>query len=483
MGIKTREEYKESLRKQSPKVYMEGEEVKNIVDHPGFQVAINNTGVSYELEHDPKYRDFATLTSPLINEEISRWTNIQQNEQDALAMVRLMRGMGDYFCPCCYRCLTSIALNSAWAVSYDIDQKYNTDYHQRVVEFVKEAQRNDWIIGAASIDPKGDRSLKPSEQQDPDLHLHVIEKKKDGIVVRGAKAHVSCGPYAHMLSVRGSGKAEESEKDYALGFFTPVDAEGLIHISKPAPAPLEPKDIENPISSKHGGLVESMIIFDDVFVPWERVFLCGEYEFTPSQSAMRGALHAMHKCMCQSALADIEIGATALIADYNGLLEAPNIQESLGEMIMSAEIMNSCAIASALEGRKHESGTYIPAAGPACTGKVFSARYLGHNRFSMQDVAGGFVATMASEKDYKDPKTRGLLEKYYKGREGVPTESRIRAFKLIEDLVASPYAGWRQAMAISGGGDARHHKQMAMADYDLEQSIRNAKIAAGIKSD
>ena len=483
MGIKTREEYKESLRKQSPKVYMEGEEVKNLVDHPGFQVAINNTGVSYELEHDPKYRDFATLTSPLINEEISRWTNIQQNEHDALAMVRLMRGMGDYFCPCCYRCLTSIALNSSWAISYDIDQKYHTDYHQRVVEFVKEAQRNDWIIGAASIDPKGDRSLKPSEQQDPDLHLHVIEKKKDGIIVRGAKAHVSCGPYAHMLSVRGSSKAEESEKDYAVGFFTPVDAEGLIHISKPAPAPREPKDFENPISSKHGGLVESMIIFDDVFVPWERVFLCGEYEFGPSQSAMRGALHAMHKCMCQSALADIEIGATALIADYNGLLEAPNIQESIGEMIMGAEIMHSCAIASALEGWKHESGAYIPKAGPACTGKVFSARNLGHNRFFMQDVAGGFVATMASEKDYKNPKTKGILEKYYKGREGVPTEFRIRAFKLIEDLVASPYSGWRQAMAISGGGDARHHKHMAMADYDLEQSIRNAKIAAGIKGD
>jgi 4-hydroxybutyryl-CoA dehydratase/vinylacetyl-CoA-Delta-isomerase len=250
----TTKAYKESLRKQNPKVYMEGEEVKNIVDHPGFQVAINNTGVSYELEHDPKYRDVATLTSPLINEEIRRWTNIQQNEQDALAMVRLMGGMGDYFCPCCYRCLTSIALNSAWAVSYGIDQKYNTDYHQRVVEFVKEAQRNDWIIGAASIDPKGDRSLKLSEQQDPDLHLHVIEKKKDGIVVRGAKAHVSCGPYAHMLSVRGSGKAEASEKDYALGFLPPVDAEGLIHISKPAPAPREPKDFENPIRMKHGGL-------------------------------------------------------------------------------------------------------------------------------------------------------------------------------------------------------------------------------------
>ena len=99
MGIRTVEEYKESLRRQSPKVYMDGEEVKNIVDHPGFQVAINNLGVSYELEHDPKYRDIATLTSSLINEEISRWTNIQQNEQDTLAMVRLMKGVGDSFCP------------------------------------------------------------------------------------------------------------------------------------------------------------------------------------------------------------------------------------------------------------------------------------------------------------------------------------------------------------------------------------------------
>ena len=162
MGIKTSEEYKESLRSQSPEVYMDGEEVKNIVDHPGFQVGLHNAGVSYELEHDPKYRDLATLTSPLINEEISRWTNIQQNEEDTLAMVRLMKGLGDYFCPCTYRCLTSIALNSSFAVSYAIDQKYNTDYHQRVVEFIKEAQRNDWFVTSASVDPKGDRSLKPS---------------------------------------------------------------------------------------------------------------------------------------------------------------------------------------------------------------------------------------------------------------------------------------------------------------------------------
>jgi 4-hydroxybutyryl-CoA dehydratase/vinylacetyl-CoA-Delta-isomerase len=483
MGIKTSEEYKESLRSQSPEVYMDGEEVKNIVDHPGFQVGLQNAGVSYDLEHDPKYRDLATLTSPLINEEISRWTNIQQNEEDTLAMVRLMKGLGDYFCPCTYRCLTSIALNSSFAVSYAIDQKYNTDYHQRVVDFIKEAQRNDWFVTSASVDPKGDRSLKPSEQQDPDMYLHVIEKKKDGIVVRGAKPNVTCGPCAHMLSVRGASKGEESEKDYHVAFFTPIDAKGIIHISKPAPAPRESMDFENPISSNHGGMVESTVIFDDVFVPWERVFLCGEYEFVPLLSEMRGALHAMNKCMCQWALADLEIGATALMADYNGLSEAPNIRESIGEMIMSADVLHSCAIASALEGWKHESGVYIPKAGPACTGKVFSARKLGENRFFMQDVAGGLVATMVSEKDIRNPKTKGYLEKYYKGRDGVPAELRIRAIKLIEDIIASPYAGWRQAMAISGGGDVRHHRELAMEDYDLEQSIRRAKIAAGIKID
>lgn len=480
MAVRTREEYIESLRRQKPKVFMAGKEIQNIVDHPAFKVGIDNAAVTYEITHDPKYRELSKVRSPLINEEISLWTHIPQNERDIIAKVKVMKGIGEYLCSCCYRCLTTDNLTGVWATSYEIDRKYNTNYRQRVIEIVKEAQRNDWLIGAATVDPKGDRRLRPSQQADRDMHLHVVERRKDGIVVKGAKLHGTASVYTNMLCITPTSPLEEADKDYAIGFFTPVDAEGITFICRSPAVSLERKDLENPYSSKHGGHVEAMIIFDNVFVPWKMVYMCGEYEFATLLGRVRAPSHAMHKCMCRWASIDLAIGSTALIADYNGLEQAPHIQDYLAEMMMSAEITQACALAAALEGWKHESGVYIPKAAPSSTGKAYAARSLGKERFFMQDAAGGLVATMVSEEEYNNPKTREFLEKYYKGREGVVSEHRMRAFRLIEDLTGSAYAGWYHALCISGGGPFRSHKNFVRADYDLENSKRKAMVAAGI---
>ncbi len=482
MAVRTREEYIESLRRQRPKVYMAGEKVDNIVDHPAFQAGINNAAVTFELGHDPKYQELATVMSPLIGERISRYTQVYQDEGDAIATVKLARGLADYLCPCSYRCLTSNQVNAAWALSYDIDQKHNTEYHQRVVNIVEEIQRNDWILGGSSIDPKGDRSLSPGQQLDPDMYVRVVERRKDGIVLRGAKANSTAAPYTNMVGIIPTGRISEAEKDYCVACFTPVDAEGMTFICRPPNRPPEPKELENPFSSKHGGHVECMLVLDDVFVPWERVFMCGEYEFAPAFARMRNPAHAMHKCMCRWVGIDLAIGATALIADYNGLdLEkAPHIWDYIVEMIMSAEIMYSCALSSAMQGSRHGSGVYFPKAAPASAGKVYGSKKIGEEHFWMQDAAGGLVATMAPEEDFQNPETAKILEKYYQGRQGVPTEHRIRAIKLIEDLIASDFAAWYQALCISGGGPPLKHKNAVMEEYDLEESKRKAMIAAGI---
>ena len=199
MAVLTVEEYIQSLRKQKPRAYLGGKRVDNIVDHPLFKVGINSGAVSYEAAHDLRYRDLSTPMSSLINERISLWTHILDNEQQAMAEVKLLKGLGEYLCPCCYRCLTSDILNAAWAISHDIDRKYGTSYHQRVIDIVKEAQRNDWILGGTIIDPKGDRSLRPSKQTDPDMYLHAVERRNDGIVVRGAKAHSTAAPYTNGI--------------------------------------------------------------------------------------------------------------------------------------------------------------------------------------------------------------------------------------------------------------------------------------------
>jgi 4-hydroxybutyryl-CoA dehydratase/vinylacetyl-CoA-Delta-isomerase len=477
VGIRTREEYIESLRKQKPNVYMEGEKIENIVDHPAFRAGIESAATTFQMCHDKQCSDLSRVVSPIIGEEISRWTHLMRDEQDAFAKIKLMKGMGESPCPCSYRCITADVLHAAWAASHDIDKATGSSYHQNVVEIVKQAQREDWIIGGGFISPKGDRSKGATEQADPDMYLHVVEKRKDGIVVRGAKAHSTAAPYTDMLCIMEIEFAE----DYFVGFFTPVDAEGITFICKRGHAPAESKQLENPISSKYGGHVESMIVFDDVFVPWERVFMCGEYGPGIVFGVILGASHAWHKCMCRRNNMELSLGATGLIADYNGVAGAAHIVDNMCEMSMAVQIMDSLITYAAVEGWKHESGIFSPKLATVATGKVFSSKRVGEDRFIMQDAAGGLVATMASEKDYFNPEIGKYLEKYYKGKDDVSTEDRIRAFKLIEDMTASEFAGWYHAMCISGGGAVQTFKSIAASGCDLEQCKTKAKRIAGIE--
>lgn len=476
MAILTREEYIESLRRQKPNVYLNGERIENIVDHPAFRVGLNSAGITFDQANRPEHRDLAKVRSPLVNEEVSRWTYLMKDENDALAKARLNRALGDLLCPCHYRCLTSDLLHAAWAVSYEIDQNHGTHYHQNVRAIVEEAQRNDWIIGAGLVSPKGDRSKGVTKQQDPDMYLHVVEKRADGIVVRGAKAHGTAAPYTNMLCVCEM----EMVPEYYVGFFTPVDARGITYVCRAAHAPTEPSEIDYPLSSRFGGHVEAMIVFDDVFVPWERVFMCGEVESLMTFGLILSSMHLWHKCLCRWGNIDLSIGAAALIADYNGVAGAPHILDELSLMAVDAEIVNACAIAAAVEGSRHESGIYYPGLSPVAAGKLYAAMKLGEHRYIMQDIAGGLVATMASERDYRSPIVGRYLEKYYQGREGVPTEHRVRAFKLMEDLTASEFAGWYHVMCITGGSPSKTLKDLVAMACNYERCKDKAKKAAQI---
>jgi len=480
MGISTREKYVERLRKHNPVFFMSGKKVENLVDDPRFQGGINSVGITYDIANDSKYRDLTVVESPFIREPISRWTQICENMNDAIAKNKLMRVMGEYCCFCHYRCLTHDMLNAAWVLSYEVDKRYNTEYHKRVRRIVEKVQKEDLILGGSAIDPKGDRSLGPAEQEDIDVHLHVVDKGKEGIVVKGAKCHSTAAAYTDMLCVFPCRILNESEKEFAVAFFTPVDAEGITFIGGPPPMPLEPKKLENPLSRKFGH-VECFTVYDNVFVPWENVFWCGEYEFSSALLNPLLAFHVQSKCGCRAAAMELDIGATALIADMNGVGNAPHIQSNIMEMIMNTEIAYGCGVSAAVEGYRHESGVFIPNPVPACSGKVFAARKLGEHRYYMQDSAGGLVGTMATEEDYLNPETGKYMEKYLKGKKGLPTEQRIRAFKLIEELTKSPLAGWYHAMCVSGGFGPEFLKSMTRIYYDVDKLVARAKEATGIK--
>ncbi|MBI4285782.1 MAG: hypothetical protein HY670_07800 [Chloroflexi bacterium] len=482
MAVRTRAEYIESLRQQHPQqVYLNGKKVESVLDEPGFKKGIESIALAFDICHDPKYQELATLDSPLIGERISRWNHLNQSLEDALLRNQLMRTMGDYLVPCCYRCMTAAEAMAAWIISYDIDKKYGTSYHQRVVKIVKEVQKNDLVIGASLVDPKGDRSLPPSKQPDPDLFLHIVERRKDGIIVKGARAHDTAAPYTNLLCVMPMSRPlRENEKDYAVAFFTPVDTEGITYVCRAAPGPHEDSDIEHPFSSRYGGQAHAYTIYDNVFIPWERVFMCGEYEFVGQLMNLHGALDMVDVCSCHAAGMDLAAGALALVADCNGTAKAPHIREYLINVISNAEITYSCAIASAVRGYRHESGVWSPNPLPGEVGKVFSASHLGQNRYYMQEAAGGSARTMPQEADLKNPVTGELLYKYLKGRADLPAEHRIRALKLIQDLTASDFAGWHHAMCICEGGAPGGLRLGILGGYDLDKSKTKAKRAARI---
>ena len=480
MAVRTGDQYRESLKQLKPHVYCAGERVTHVTDHPLFRTGINQTAEGYDFAHDPAQEHRMTLVSPLIGEAISRLTHMQRDTKDAVTKLEVVRSFVQKHV--CMNCGQVNGPCGLWATTYETDQKHQTQYHGRFVDFIKYVQKNDLRTSGVFMDPKGDRSRSPTEQADPDLYLHIVERRKNGIVVRGARVSITGAPYRHELIVIPSRALREAERDYAVSFAIPVDTPGVKFIARPTPSPQDQGEMDNPVSSRYGD-VECITVFEDVFVPWERVFMCGEWEFAGRQVHFYGSLHRQCKCACMAARFDLLTGAGALIAEYNGLERVGHIREKLTELMTVAEIAYGCGLGAAVDGYQHPSGVWIPNGLTANAGLYYARSRYGEAMGLLQDVAGGLVVTMPTEKDYLNPETRPYMEKYLKGKADIPTEHRIRAFKLIEDLTASRLAGWLLGSSVCSGGTLQTHRVEVVRRYDLEARKKAAQALAGIRTD
>jgi len=455
----------------SPEVYIGGEKINNVVENKYFQISLREMAKFYDWAHDPeKEKDFV-FWSPLVEERVSFWTHLRRTPEEVRKLIEtLKKNNARHFCSMCM----ITGLNVLWAVTYDIDQARGTQYHRRLQDFFRELQRNDLRYCMGVMDPKGDRSLPPHRQQDPDLYLRVVDRNKDGIVVRGAKIHTSNAPVTHFIFTSPSGVLQEADRDYAVSFAIPTDTKGLRFITRPAPGPLAAREMESPVSSRIG-FVESLSVFDDVFVPWERVFMCGEWEFTKNLIGYFSPYVRICKGACTSARTDILIGAAALIADYNGVGRAGHIREKITDMIMASEIGWGCALGAVANSYMHPSGIPVPDVSISNAG-------LYHNRLrfieflgTLQEIAGGIVTTMPGEGEYLNGETRKDMEKYLKGREGVSAEDRLRLLYFIQDITASRFGGYLVASAICAGGTPETNRVEVFRNYDLKGKIDNVK--------
>ncbi|MEM1545722.1 MAG: 4-hydroxyphenylacetate 3-hydroxylase family protein [Candidatus Methanomethylicia archaeon] len=475
-------EYVESLRRLRKKVYMFGEEIKDITVHPFLKPTLNSIALTYQLAYDERYRDLLTATSHLTGRRINRFTHIPQNTDDLVKKVKMLRLLGQKTGSCFQRCVGMDALIALSSVTYEIDQKYGTDYYKRFIRFLIKVQDEDLMCGGSMTDVKGDRSLRPSQQKDPDMFVHVVEKRDDGIVIRGAKAHQSGSVFAHELVVMPTLSMRETDKDYAVSCAVPADADGVLYIvGRQTNDSRKMEECEIDVGNLQYSVAghEALVVFDDVFVPWDRVFMCGEWDFSGVLVERFASYHRQNYGGCKVGVGDVLIGAAATIADYNGVSDASHIREKLVEMAYLNETMHACGLACSYEGVKLPSGTYYVNPLLANVTKLNVTKFPFEMARLAIDITGGIIGTQPSERDFKHPVIGKYIEKYLKARENIPTEYRMRIVRLIENMVT----GTGLIESMHGAGSPQAQRIMIARQVDFELRKKLAKILAGIERD
>ena len=479
MALKTAEQYYESLKELHPTAYILGEKVENVHQHPLIKHMTAAVARTYELENDPEGKKHLVTKSELTDDDVSRFVAFYKSPDDLLAKVRMLKFLAQRIGGCFMRCTGMDAINSVGIEAYNCDQKYGTNYWDRLLNFVKQMQQDDLVVFSGVTDVKGDRALRPSEQPDPDMYLRVVDKNKDGIVVRGAKIHQTGSLCSHWGLIVPTREMREADKDYAVCFALPTDAQGLIHVygrgTLEARA-LQDCDLGNIEFSKFC----PMIIFQDVFVPWERVFLCGEYEFAGNMVRNFGNYHRHSHGGCKCGVGDVLIGAAAAAADYNGLPKVSHINNKLAEMLKVTEAIYGCSIAASVESEETPSGIYAVDPVLSNTSKLYEGKELHEVIRMMIEIAGGMTTDLPSDKDFANPEIGPLLTKYLKGAEGVSTEDRVRLFRLIEKLA---FESRDIVSNIHGAGSPETHRMTILRNADIEAKKKLAKNLAGIKED
>ncbi|MCY6371913.1 4-hydroxyphenylacetate 3-hydroxylase family protein [Clostridium ganghwense] len=483
MALMTGEQYVESLRKLNLNVYMFGEKIENVVDHPIIRPSLNSVKMTYDLAQMEEYKDLMTATSHLSGEKVNRFTHLHQNTEDLVKKVKMQRLCGQKTAACFQRCVGMDAFNSEYSTTYEIDKAYGTNYHERFKKFMEYVQENDLTVDGAMTDPKGDRGLSPSKQEDPDLYLHVVERREDGVVVRGAKAHQTGITNSHEVLVMPTIAMRPEDKDYAISFSVPTDTEGIIMImGRQSCDTRKSEDGANIDVGNHNfGGHEALVVFDNVFVPNERIFLNGETEFAGMLVERFAGYHRQSYGGCKVGVGDVLIGAAALAAEYNGAAKASHLKDKLIEMTHLNETLYACGIACSAEGYKTQSGNYLIDLLLANVCKQNVTRFPYEIARLAEDIAGGLMVTMPSEKDFRSEKVGHYVEKYLKGVASVSTENRMRVLRLIENLTLGTAAVGYRTESMHGAGSPQAQRIMIARQGNLAHKKKLAKAIARIE--
>ena len=480
MTMMTAEQYEESLRGLNFNVYLFGRKLENVVDNPIIRPSMQAVAKTYELAQRPEYADIMTATSHISGEKINRFTHIHQSVDDLVKKSKMGRLLGRETGCCFQRCVGMDALNALSIVTYNMDQANKGEYHRRFLKYLAYVQANDLTCDGAMTDPKGDRSLPPHKQADPDLYLHVVAEKEDGIVVRGAKAHQTGAVNSHEIIVMPTLSLRQADRDYAVSFALPADTEGILYII--GRQSCDTRKLEQGLLDRGNILFgghEALVVFDDVFVPWERVFMYKDYAFAGPLVEKFAAYHRQSYA-CKVGVGDVLIGASQTAAEYNNVAQAAHIKDKIIEMNHLNETLYCGCIACASEGGREASGTYSVNTLLANIHKQNVTRFPYEISRLAQDVAGGLMVTMPSETDLTAPETGKWVEKYFAANCDVPVLNRMRILRLIENLTLGTAAVSYLTESMHGAGSPQAQRIMITRMVDMLEKTRAAKKLCGI---
>lgn len=485
--IETGADYLQSLRGRNLNIWLFGEKVAEPVDHPMIRPSINAVAKTYDLAIEQP--ELGAVVSPLTGERVSRFLNICTSAPDLVKQNKMQRKLGQLTGTCFQRCVGMDAFNALYSTTFDLDAAGNTEYHSRFVAFLTEMHKGNYVVGGAMTDVKGDRSKAPHQQDDPDLFVHVTKRTDKGVYISGAKAHQTGCINSHWLVVMPTMRLGAGDEDYAIVGAVPVEAEGITYIygrqscdsrSMEEVAPGELNKID-PGNVTYGGQ-EAMVIFKEVFIPNEHIFMNGEVD-TAATLVQRFTSYHRRSYVCKTGVGDVLIGAAAQVAEMNGAENASHVKDKLVEMTHLNETIYGTGIAASYQGFKTDSGAYLPddMLANVCKHHVTKLPY--DMARVAQDLAGGLVVTMPSEKDLNHPEIGGLIRKYLKGKSEFSTEQRMRILRLIENMTLGRNAVGYLTESMHGAGSPQAQRIEIGRAMQLEYKKRLARVIADVELD
>jgi len=479
MNLKNGAEYIESLKQLNPVIYYKGKRIADVTCHPSTAPHVRAAAMTYALANQEKYSDWATATSHLTGRKISRFTHVHQNVEDLIKKIKLFRVLGQKTGTCFQRCVGFDGINAVYSVAYEIDRKYGTDYFERFKRWLTHIQDENLMVVGAMTDPKGDRSKGPAEQDDPDQYVHVVKRQNDGLIIRGAKLHMTGAVNSHEILVMPTTAMDERSKDFAIVCAVPIDAPGITMIfgrqaNDNRRDNRERIDTGKPSFGAVGG--EAVIVFEDVFVPQGRIFMDGETDFVGTLVYRFAAHHRANYGACKTGLMDVLTGAVSYLSQIQGTAKGSHIRDKVTEMIHLSETLYCASIACSAEGKPTPSGAYLVDTMLANICKQNVTRFHFEVARLATDIAGGFIATMPSEYDLKSEEVGHLVKKYFSGVSEIPVEDRIKIGRLIEAMTG----GTAMVESMHGAGSPQAQRIMIYREGRLKEKIKLAKALAGI---